>query len=1321
MVVLLAGLSLSVKIGIWWALYLFFFFSIKAPPSVKILSTHQIIQPSPFSLVAGQVSHKHVVVSNTFIQSSCFIVGILDHNYVELVLLTVHKSIGVDHKNIVSLINPHTQLLLRFKNMEQASKVLNILQINLNRSKEATDVIEVDGVDIFIVQEPNANNGKVYGFNKYEFNCFYYMAPKQRPRATICVRKTIKAKLIPELTSSDFVTVEAQYKDTDKERKILLCSVYLDITMSVKSQTLIKILEFAELYRYPLLMGMDSNAHNGIWNSQTTNARGEALEEVINLFNLQIANSGSLPTFESHVGTSIIDLTLFNLELLHLGLDINNWLVDNDTYSFSDHKYIRYNIGNYSPILQFKRNIRNVDWALFRTVLEQKYKRAGSRAEEIEQSIISTLNEMKTLRKSKSKKVWNLWTGELQAEKVKLRKLYKKSKNNSTLLGEYWQKMQDFRYKIRKFKSNKWKEFCTKLEGTQDVAKIIKTLKPNLTPAPTCFTTQDQDGLLKITNPLTELANIHFPNHLQVSDEGEVQSQTRFGGVQDMELLNFINVENIKLAFESFKPFKSAGMDEIQPKVLTELPIGMLENITCAYRESVESGVVPYPWTQMKVCFIPKVGKESYNNPKAYRPITLSSYILKGLERILQWFITNKIQQPLYNQHAYCLGYSCETAISEVVTYIEKGLHEKLDVVAVSLDCSGAFDNIKFTSACNAMQQHALPEQLILWYKNLLQNRTLTLEFGNETSQIKPTVGSPQGGILSPIVWNLILNELLVKFKRGPVTAIAYADDVILLSKGIHNNTVVDNINEKLKLVQEWGQDHGLTFNPTKTQAICFTRKRKLEWKSIQMGGKKVEYQPTIKYLGITIDKNLSWGPHIKDRCSKAKITLYAAKAAIGSKWGLGPKQILWIYTALVRPVISYGSIVWSHKLNKIQLMALEKVQRIALLNISSSMRSTPTKAIETVLNVLPIDLFLQQGAVKSRHRIRGLQTNNAWMGIDTSKYSIPHRKFLDEKIHSISPFNTPSTVCRKHRIWNVKPISVDKCLHKLSYIIYTDGSKNEKDNVGGGFLITQDNYILHEHTFKLQSYNSVFQSEVMAIKEALTWIKDNNLHPVGNFSIYSDSQSAVTSLKGYNFKDSLTSATKKLLVSLQEQTIIDIQWTRAHVGNTGNEIADMLAKRGSKQGTLKKVGYPLSYFNHKLHDTYIQYWQTEWNSLPICKHAKSMLPKVGIKEARNLINYRRSDINLVIQIVSGHALLSKHLANWNELQAACRLCLEGDETPLHLLTECPALTEERDSYYTLSNNEKQFTWKRLLSFFQNPKVFWLFYITEREEGSVTS
>ena len=165
-----------------------------------------------------------------------------------------------------------------------------------------------------------------------------------------------------------------------------------------------------------------------------------------------------------------------------------------------------------------------------------------------------------------------------------------------------------------------------------------------------------------------------------------------------------------------------------RPIVLQNLGWEAICFLTEIYRESIASSTVPEPFLHMKVIFLPK-DKPDKTSPKSFRPITLSSFFLKGLERVVQWHFQETIlRSPLINQHAYSKGRSCDTALDEVVNRMERGQFNKQHTLLVSLDCSGAFDNLTYDSSINALREFGVSPTLTNWYRNLLSGRRVDSE-----------------------------------------------------------------------------------------------------------------------------------------------------------------------------------------------------------------------------------------------------------------------------------------------------------------------------------------------------------------------------------------------------------------------------------------------------------------------------------------------------------------------------------------------------------------------------------------------------------------
>jgi hypothetical protein len=126
------------------------------------------------------------------------------------------------------------------------------------------------------------------------------------------------------------------------------------------------------------------------------------------------------------------------------------------------------------------------------------------------------------------------------------------------------------------------------------------------------------------------------------------------------------------------------------------------------YDAAITCGYTPNIWRQSKLIFIPKANKADYGQAKSYRPISLTPFLFKALERLCKWRImeTALKNRPIHkNQHAFLEGKSCESAISQTVNQIEKGLLRKKFVLTVFIDIASAFDKLDPKAGAKALRE----------------------------------------------------------------------------------------------------------------------------------------------------------------------------------------------------------------------------------------------------------------------------------------------------------------------------------------------------------------------------------------------------------------------------------------------------------------------------------------------------------------------------------------------------------------------------------------------------------------------------------------
>jgi ribonuclease HI len=1145
-----------------------------------------------------------------------------------------------------------------------------------------------------MITEPKVVKSNVSALDRRAGDVHYALG--SNPRSCIRTKTGLNPWPVSEFMNRDICTVAIKIKG----RLTYVCSMYLDITFPAKNPKLVDLIDKCEREGIALLVGMDSNAHSVLWGCSVSNARGEALEDLIAEKNLRVVNSGNTSTFKTSKAESIIDVMLVNKHF-DGNLSIRDWNVASDTPSFSDHRYIEFSMGEYVPEERSYRNLRKADWATFReSLLVTKLPNIspdGSNLDECADSFESmvkvALDAACPLKTSTPVKPNSWWNESLEKQRKVLRRLFNVKKNSWHHQERWREALLVYRKAILEAKKRSWKEFCSRAESSKDVSDIMKMLKSK---------TQRGIGLLKrdgiqVKSPeesLDVMMDAHFPDSVLTEDwESEAApDMTSEKYPEDVEVTDFISAYKVKAALSSFGKKKAAGPDNFQPIVLQNLKDEAIEYLTQLFKSTIRSRYTPKAWRRMKVIFLAKPDKADYGVAKAYRPITLSNFLLKCLERLMQWYINDFIvTKPLCSQHAYTTGRSTETALSEALDCIEKAVSNKQHALVVSLDCSGAFDRIQFSSAKKAMKNKNIPSSIIEWYDQILNSRCVSAELQGVNRRRKPKRGSPQGGVLSPLIWNLIMDTLMTQFKGAAVTAIAYADDVLLIVTGKDFSTLVKIMQKALDKVLNWGKQNGLCFNPDKTCVVDFTRNtRFVPTKVLRMEGKDLEYSHTMKYLGVTFTRHLSWTEHVQGRIRKGIKIMNSARAVVGQNWGLNPERTLWVYTSLVRPLISYGSIVWSKELTRKMYDGLLRVQRSALTSIASPLRSTPTEGMEAILGLTPLDLFVQGEAAKARIRTRPLMSSDRWDGIGNGYKG--HKRHWDDILGEICPKNYP--IDRIPRIHNwTENLGLEA---PPDLMIYTDGSK-ELESAGAGWAACIDDQLIEEESVYLGKETTVFQAEVVAINHSLQWLIDQDKMPQKrNCQILSDSEAAINAISSISIESKVVRDCVATLDRAKEKHSINIAWVKGHNDNTGNELADMLAKAGNKMpaaSVAPEVPVPNATMKGLVNDLVTRSWQDRWSSSDECRRTKLFCPRVsaGTGKLKKLVKLPREQLNRLFQATTGHGLFAAHLSKWRNIDPLCKLCLEADETAVHLWDECPALTRERMERNALQAESKLF------------------------------
>ena len=573
---------------------------------------------------------------------------------------------------------------------------LRVAQINLHHAWDPTAILkrhlDISTMKIVLIQEPYYYDNSFGELDNTDGNLFY-KSDTLRPRACIFCSKDLDATKLEQFCSRDVVTILLRYQIDKIVKNVILCSSYLpyDSVNPPPSEEMANVVRYSKTSNIPIIIGCDANSHHIIWGSSDTNSRGESLLEYICSANLEILNSGKEPTFITSNREEVLDITVCSMTFSE---NISNWHVFKED-SLSDHQMIIFDLScDFEPPVEY-RCPKATDLDLFNAYLEAGIANLDLDPTDTESLDISADSFSKVINfafnracplkivKTGSKTIW--WNSFLEKQKRKNNWAW----NNRKYDGHFVEQNRQYKKHIRNASRNSFQFISTTVNSYPATARLNKLISISKKTQLNNLILPNGDFISDEKEILIHLLNTHFPDCHIPSTNPRIFENVNFDeGILD----EILDKEHMKWAIFSFKPYKSAGPDNIFPKLLQSSFDTIFEKLKILFKASLCLNHIPKAWQSVRVVFIPKPGKPSYDNPKSFRPISLTSFLLKTLERLIGNYIEQNslVQNPLHSrQHSYQRGKSTESALHEVVFRIEKAFANNEVCLAAFLDVEG--------------------------------------------------------------------------------------------------------------------------------------------------------------------------------------------------------------------------------------------------------------------------------------------------------------------------------------------------------------------------------------------------------------------------------------------------------------------------------------------------------------------------------------------------------------------------------------------------------------------------------------------------------
>jgi len=216
-----------------------------------------------------------------------------------------------------------------------------------------------------------------------------------------------------------------------------------------------------------------------------------------------------------------------------------------------------------------------------------------------------------------------------------------------------------------------------------------------------------------------------------------------------------------------------------------------------AVKEHLKGG--SYQPKPVKRVRIPKPGS------KETRPLGIPTVTDRVVQQSMR-LVLEPIYEHRFADHSYGFrpGRSCHDALRRVNGQLESGHTQVVDI-----DIKGYFGTINHERLMNLLKEDVSDGRVLEIIERFLKTGVLE-EGAYETSE----TGTPQGGVISPLLSNIYLNGLDHQMEREGYALTRYADDMILLCK------TAEEANRALERVSEWMAGMGLTLHPEKTVIV---------------------------------------------------------------------------------------------------------------------------------------------------------------------------------------------------------------------------------------------------------------------------------------------------------------------------------------------------------------------------------------------------------------------------------------------------------------------------------------------------------------------
>ena len=432
------------------------------------------------------------------------------------------------------------------------------------------------------------------------------------------------------------------------------------------------------------------------------------------------------------------------------------------------------------------------------------------------------------------------------------------------------------------------------------------------------------------------------------------------------------------------------GPDCVKYSHLESLDDEDISNLAVVLNDSIEKGEISDDWLDSHLSAVPKPGKD-LSSIKGYRVITMQNTVGKLLEKIVASRLARQLEEKKAlppTLGSYRSGKDTWMNAAVLASDVYDGFERKEETVVIALDLEDAYNRVQFDVLMRTLARLDVDPYLVMWIGTALLKRKVALRLGTWTSEIQCIApGLPQGSALSPVLFNVFTIGITSNQLEGPGRMLSFADDVLVYRSGRSREAIVASAQLEIDRIGDWCTSHNGKIHPDKACVLwCSLNNHavKANMPQISIQGQSLQREHSLKYLGITFDRSLSFNVHVSNTVNRARKGLTAVKTMAAAQ--MPQKTLLILFKALVLSVIDYGFGLLT--LSAAQLQRLEVIQNEGMRCILGCTRDTSSEAMRYILGQPSMPERHKIAQVKSLCRVAADPTNPLHAKVGRTTYS---------------------------------------------------------------------------------------------------------------------------------------------------------------------------------------------------------------------------------------------------------------------------------------------------------------------------------------------